>query len=167
MDNCFPKHREFENEYSFSKNIFYKIAKTHQKNTIIQYIYKYDPTQKRKLMLSLSWQSNLNSLLFLEAHKEISFNITKCNVSKYLLETKLKFEIVPKKKPHQWWRCNLTKIHHNYKSKGIKPLQDEPSNRTKPQSKDDWIFGVKSSKLWLWLEQKYKEQIMNSKTQLS
>jgi hypothetical protein len=26
---------------------------------------------------------------------------------------------------------------------------------------------VKSSKLWLWLEQKYKEKIMNSKTQLS
>jgi len=107
-------------------------------------------------------------LLFLEAHKEIFFNITKCNVSKYLLETKLKFEIVQKKqKPHQWWRCNLTKNHHNYKSKGTKPLQDEHSNRTKPQSKDDRIFGVKSSKLWLWLEQKYKEKIMNSKTQLS
>lgn len=57
--------------------------------------------------------------------------------------------------------------HHNYKSKGIKPLQDEHSNRTKPQSKDDRTFGVKSSKLWLWLEQKYKEKIMNSKTQLS
>jgi hypothetical protein len=26
---------------------------------------------------------------------------------------------------------------------------------------------VKSSKLWLWLEQKYIEKIMNSKTQLS
>jgi hypothetical protein len=85
--------------------------------------------------------------LFLEAHKEISFNITKCNVRKYYLETKLKFEIVPKKKSPSMMEMQFNQNHHNYKSEGIKPLQDEPSNRTKPQSKDDWIFGVKSSKL--------------------
>jgi len=83
----------------FSKKNFDKKAKIHYKNTNIQYIYKYDPHTKEKINVkSVGWQSNLNPLLFLEAHKEISFNITKCNVSKYLLATKLKFEIVQKKK---------------------------------------------------------------------
>jgi len=49
LDNFFPKHREFEKEYSFSKNLLDKMAKICYKNTIIQYIYKYDPHTKEKI----------------------------------------------------------------------------------------------------------------------
>jgi hypothetical protein len=45
----FPKHREFEKEYSFSNNLLDKMAKICYKNTIIQYIYKYDPHTKEKI----------------------------------------------------------------------------------------------------------------------
>jgi len=50
-------------------------------------------------------------LLFLEAHKEISFNITKMQCKQIFIGNQIEVWDCAKKikKSHQWWRCNLTK----------------------------------------------------------